>query len=554
MRIMKRIGWFFGLLLFSTITVFAQGKPLPSKYWIFFKDKGANKQSDPARFLSPKSVERRTRQNIPLDQKDLPVAAEYCQALKEAGVVVKHRSRWLNAVSAWIEPGQVDQIKQLPFVRSVEPMHQYKVDLGVTDTRKTDSYAPGYAINQIALFGLDFLHEKGYNGKGVLIAIMDSGFDRIDQNPGMAHLFERNAIIATKDFVDNDDVVFNEHSHGAFVFSILAGFIDGEYVGSAPGADYLLLRTEDVASETNAEEDNWLAAAEYADSMGADIFSTSLGYSEMDSGSVSYSPSDMDGKTAIITRAAQIAASRGILVVNSAGNSGHLPWRIITAPADGDSVLATGAVNDNGELVNFSSRGPTADGRIKPDLCAVGDGTFYLTQDGSINAGSGTSFSAPLMSGMAAALWQSQPNLTNMELMEIMKRSADKYNNPDNDFGYGVPDGRLAFELIHGQSAFDQLYLNENGVGVYPNPVTNEINVIVDYQNGTEGYVLEMYDDRGGIAVKELNVGEIRSGVNEFSFQLGSDLPFPVQSTFYLRLFNVDRSEVLFDRKMLYFK
>lgn len=550
MRTLKRFGVLSCLLLFTATIALGQGQTTATKYWIYFKDKGANKQQDPSRFLSPRALERRAKRGISLAQNDLPVDATYCQELESVGVVIRHRSRWFNAVSAVIEPWQADQVRNLPFVKNVQPIRRYKLDLGVTSTstHKVQTYAPGYAVGQIAQIGLDFLHNKGFNGKGILIAIMDSGFDGIDQNPGMSHLFDRGAIKVTKDFVEGDDNVYDEHNHGASVFSILAGFKENEYIGSAPGADYLLLRTEDVLSETNQEEDNWVAAAEFADSMGADIFSTSLGYSDMDSGSVSYLPSDMDGNTAIITRAADLAASKGILVVNSAGNNGN----IVTAPADGDSVLAVGAVDEEGVLASFSSGGPTADNRIKPELCAVGSGTYYLRDNGDVSAGSGTSFSAPLMSGLAASLWQSAPDLTNMELMEILKKSGDRANNPDNEYGYGIPNARTAFEMTHGQAWNDQLYLNEFGVGAYPNPVTDELNLIVDYQNADGIYLVEMYDTRGGIfAEKELTFSP---GTHITHWHLGEDIPYPGEALFYLRIWNADRTEVLFDRKMLYLK
>ena len=475
--------------IFTLLTILSVSGLLPlqsqsiqrEKSWIYFSSKTS---SEPFA-LSARSLERRRNQGIIPDQMDRPVSSSYLSQLTAMGVEIAHTSRWLNAVSVYGTPENLTAVKSLPFVKEVKKViafhsKQEIKGLSLAPANKT-GYDPGYSKDQLSMVGLDVLHSNGFNGAGVLISVMDNGFNNANKNPGLSHLFKSGRVLATWDFQDKETDVWTDGDHGAQVLSILAGYIEGQFVGSAPGASYILARTEVNGFERHIEEDNWVAAAEWADSIGADIFSTSLGYSDFEIGEQDYTPADMDGNTTVITRAADMAASRGILVINSAGNEGRGSWRIIIAPADGDSVLAVGSVDKERVLSDFSSVGPSADGRIKPDLCAMGGSTYFIHTDEKISYGSGTSFSCPIMSGLAACLWQSKPILTNMQLFDQLKRSADNYTSPDFQYGYGIPNGILAFKNINGFHPSDSpknLSLNENGIGMYPNPTANELNIV----------------------------------------------------------------------------
>jgi subtilisin family serine protease len=401
-----------------------------------------------------------------------------------------HRSRWLNAVSAMLEAEQVESLRRLPWVRGLRPVARYVGGPAELACTPVGGDSPEV---QLQMLGLDSLHRLGFEGAGIRIAVFDNGFDKVGQLPGFAHLFEGGQILATRDYVDGDGEVFApcvHCRHGTYVFSILAARDARGLSGSAPGASYILLRTEDDNSETPREEDNWVAAAEFADSLGAHIFTTSLGYRFFDPGFPDYSPADLDGNTAIITRAADLAASKGILVVNSAGNSGAAG---LNAPADGDSVLAIASVDGCGEYSSFSSQGPRVDGRIKPDLAARGESTYFLHSDGSLRQGNGTSFSCPLISGMAACLWQARPGASAADLADALRRSAHQASSPDSLLGYGIPQVRGTLGLL----------ASLESPRAYPNPATQVLTVELPAAPG--GWELGLFDLQGrnlGAAVR----------------------------------------------------
>ena len=330
--------------------------------------------------------------------------------------------------------------------------------------------------DKLSMLELDLLHAYNYTGRGVTIAVFDNGFRAVDTLSAFKHIFEEGRLISTRDFVDNDDNVFEDCGrnsfckHGSNVFSVLAARSPERLKGSAPDANYILLRTENDASETHQEEDNWIAAAEYADSLGAQVFSTSLSYRSFDAGEGNYSVEDMDGETALITLAADIAASRGIVVVNSAGNDGEFR---ISAPADGNEVITVGAVDKCESYSAFSSQGPTADGRIKPDVTAMGQSTFVLELNGRARQANGTSFSSPLISGFMACLIQASPESNRSQLYDALIKSADRFDKPDNLYGYGIPSASKAFEILRGQSLSSipniDLLSSQNAI-LYPNP------------------------------------------------------------------------------------
>lgn len=496
---MKGLRLLVGLLLVGFfMPVLGQNGSSVDKYWVYLTDKGDLSVYTPGDLLSQKALDRRARHGIMIQDNDYPVASTYIQGVAQAGAVILQPSKWFNAVSVEMDAATAVDVAALPFVREVASIRKYKRDMEPVEQYKT-GYATGSTESQLEMIGLDQMHQNGFNGTGVTIALMDNGFQNVDNNLYLSHLFTDNRIQATWDFVNNDENVYDEGWHGSAVLSILAGWKEEvqdsfNFYGSAHGATYILCHTENDASETTQEEDNWVAAMEFADSAGADIFSTSLGYSGMDDPNTSYDYSDFDGNTTIITIAADLAASKGIIVVNSAGNSGQ---NKITAPADGDSVIAVGAVDAERILAGFSSRGPSFDGRVKPDVCAMGFQATYVTSGGELSRGNGTSFSCPVMSGFIACILQAKPGTQNMELYDALIKGSHLYDNPDDDFGYGIPTAAAVLANLGAdplEAIVSTADLLETGSAVFPNPATDVLNIVID--NDATGYAgsMEIYD------------------------------------------------------------
>jgi hypothetical protein len=452
----------------------------PRRYYIEFTDKNNNQYSlsDPGAFLSEKAITRRNNQNIPLVENDLPVTRAYIDSVMATGARVLNVSKWFNAVTVVAASDTVlDRIAKYPFVRKSTLLKSGSLPVGKLpggiqsmDAPKVFDYgASGW---QTAIHKGNILHSLGYTGKGIIIAQLDAGFYHVDRLPAFSSLWLNNQILGTRDFVIPGSNVFEGHSHGMVVLSIMAGNLPGELIGSAPDASFWLLRTEDTGSEYPIEEDNWASAAEFADSAGADVINTSLGYSQFDDESMNLSYSNMNGNTARITRAADIASSKGMVVVTSAGNLGAGIWHYISAPADADSVLAVGAIDANGYIADFSSRGPTADGRIKPDVVGIGKGTWMADFTSGTRQGNGTSLSAPVITGLVACLWQANRGATARQIVSAVKESSDRYSQPDNDYGYGIPDFSLAHVLLEHEEPGSPL---QGRTIVYPNPFRSEL-------------------------------------------------------------------------------
>lgn len=433
--------WMLFILVFSSGFVNGQNY----QYFVRFTDKSDSPFSvaHPTAFLSQRAINRRGRQGILTTENDFPPNPAYLDSLMAKGASIIYTTRWLNGALIQASEVEKDTILQLPFVSQIEfetPVNSFRKRSFQSkfSIEETGSLNYADATAQINLLGVDSMHNAGFFGENMLIAVMDDGFRSANSISCLDSLFDKNHVLEIYDFVDKDSSVFDKGGHGTNVLSCMAGFVPGSLIAPAFRADYVLFRTEDGASETRAEEVFWLIAAEKADSLGVDVINTSLGYSTFDNPSDNYSTSEMDGNTAIITRAADLAASKGMVVVNSAGNSGNSSWQIITAPADGDSVLAVGATTRTGEVVAFSSRGPTADGAVKPDVMAVGWQTALCFTDNTTGTSQGTSFSSPLTAAMVAGFWQSRPYLTAFEVMESIRRSGSQYASPDNDYGYGL--------------------------------------------------------------------------------------------------------------------
>lgn len=482
---MPRIQQLLLLLCFTTIgnVLFAQ-----QKIWIYFKDKGPEQvqwAAAPASFLSQRALDRRMEAGKAVDMHDIPVSATYIRQLQNAGLQIHAASKWINAVSVKTEKSLAELQAICPAVTAIGTVAQFSSSeyqlARYNDspesrlaTTSADSFSYGDTRFQIQQLNLKCLHDRGFTGRDVLIAVFDAGFYGADTIPAFDSLWQQGRLVTYYDFVNHDTTVFDEHNHGMNVISTIVGNLPGQFVGAAPHAKLALARTENAFSETNQEEDNWMTAVEWADSLGADQIQSSLGYTVFDSGQVNYTYPDLDGNTTIVTRAADMAAARGILVVNSAGNEGNSPWHHISAPCDADSILCVGAVDFLNGYVNFSGVGPSFDGRVKPDVCALGLFTTIIGNDGSVTHGSGTSFSSPLMSGFSACLRSAHPLRSNMEVIQAIKQSANQFANPDTLLGYGIPDACKADSIL---SVMDSLALQidhpnvtEGLVAVYPNP------------------------------------------------------------------------------------
>ncbi len=434
-------------------------------YWVTFKNKAGTPYSvkNPEAFLSPKALARREKANIPVTTQDLPVNPKHVNQLVESGAVVQYTSRWFNAATIKATADVAKKLEALPNVASVAfvgktpvvSVWKNKAPEGTFDAERKaapiDSLHYGYADQQIRQLNGQSLHALGYLGAGITVVVLDGGFTSADKQFVFDSLRVKHLLTPARDFVDNDWEVCESSSHGTQVLSVMAGNQPGVLVGGAPNAAYVLVKTEDVRSEYRVEECNWIAGLEFADSIGADIVNSSLGYTTFSDTSMDYEYRNLDG-TSNASQAAELATARGMIVVNSAGNEGSSDWKYVGVPADSKGAFSIGAVNSKGEKAGFSSFGPTADGRIKPDVSAPGARVMAASASSNqIRPTSGTSLSAPMISGMIAALWSAFPEKTNAEIMDAVRKSGSQADAPDNELGYGIPDFLKAYQLLKGK-------------------------------------------------------------------------------------------------------
>lgn len=474
MKNSNRIFFAFLLLLFS-LSVSAQ----VNRYMVFFKDKNGTPFTidNPNQFLSDKSVERRVKQAVTVTEQDLPVTPAYVQGVAQTGASVFFTTRWMNGVLVQCDASLINAVLALSFVSRVEfvaPQQRLIKSGKRKGFFRTRDSEPGGAQTRVQLnmLGIPEMHADGFSGEGMTIAVLDGGFPGVNTATAFQKMFAEGRYndAVSHDFVRNTDNVFQYDDHGTKVLSVIAGDIPDQFTGGAPQANFQLYVTEDGSSEYRIEEYNWLFAAERADSAGVDIISSSLGYYDFDQASMNYSTAQMDGKTAIVTQAAQLAADRGIIVVTSAGNEGNIPsWKIITAPADGVDVVAVANVNAQGSASPSSSRGPSSDQRTKPDLAALGSGVTIIQQSGAIGSASGTSLAAPLITSLIAGVWQKFPDYTAKEIVAALKKTASRSGNPDNIVGYGIPGYVRVSNYLdrQGEANFD----------VYPNPAFDSLTI-----------------------------------------------------------------------------
>ena len=425
--------------------------------WVSFKDKGEDCSkflSSPQSVLSTKAIERRLKYKLPaLDNSDLPVNGSYVKEINLLGGTVKQKSRWFNSISMFASKELIEKIAALPFVDKIDVVVSYAANMktetlhaiskeNLSDSPKNgDVLDYGYSLTQLQQMNVPAVHNLGYHGEGMTVAVLDAGFSLLSHE-----VFQTMHIIAKWDFVNNnpgvgDSTDMGEGSHGTQTLSTIGGYKNGKQIGPAYAANFILAKTENTDSETPIEEDNWIAGIEWADSIGVDVSSTSLGYIDFDSPYTSYTWQDMNGNTCRITKAADLAVKKGIVVVNSAGNEGYnSSHNTLGAPADGDSVITVGAVTSSGTRASFSSVGPTVDGRIKPDIMAMGEevsvASPYSTTGYTYN--DGTSFSCPLAAGVATLVLQAHPYLTPIQIREALRNTASLHTSPNNTMGWGI--------------------------------------------------------------------------------------------------------------------
>ena len=445
------------LLFFLCFAMALWAQEAPGTYWVKLKDKKGTpfQINHPEAFLSQRSIHRRMKQQIPIDETDLPVSPVYLEQLKNLGAIVVHTSKWLNGATVrFADTTLIRTITALPFIQSVQLTKPAVITkstrIKFNDELNSDIPTANYgnAFNQLNQLNGPYLHNKGFRGKGIQIAVIDAGFWHVNQIAAFDSLRTTNRILGTRDFVDSKSDIYEQNSHGMSVLSCMGGNIPGTLMGTAPEASFYLFRSEDAATEYMVEEDNWVAAAELADSVGVDEINSSLGYNIFDDPKMSHPYSELNGKKTRVTQGANMAFEKGILIFTSAGNEGSKAWKHIIAPSDGENVIAVGAVDKVGTKASFSSVGPAYGGAIKPNVAAQGALTYLITGAGVEGYSSGTSFSSPVLAGMGACLLQANPAASVKQIKLAIEQSAYQYNKPDSLLGYGIPDFQKADLLL----------------------------------------------------------------------------------------------------------
>jgi serine protease AprX len=468
----------------------------PGFYYVVFKDKTGTpyELEYPQAFLSSKSLERRLRLGIPIIEEDLPVNPQYVQGVLQAsGGVTHHLSKWFNSMTLNLslldsaaQVSAIEQVTSLPYVQEVKSFSinetgaakrrlKQEDEMGPIELSVPNQYGYGLGFHQLNMVNTIRLHEADFRGQGVDVGIFDSGWLRADQMKAFAAIRDEGRLVMTRDFVNPQmPNVFDKSTHGTNVWGIMAGVMQDQFIGAAPMANYYLFQTEDVDSEYRIEEDNWVAAAELADSLGLDVINSSLGYSLFDDTTMNYQYSDMTGKVSRASIAAEKLAKKGVIVVNSAGNSGNGAWHYITAPADADGILAVGAVDSTIKVAGFSSHGPTYDGRVKPNVSAMGVRTYYPFSDDKIDRGNGTSYSSPIIAGSTASLLSAfDAPQSPIAVRDAIEKTGSLFPGYNADMGFGIPDFWWAYNLLIQNEALPSKQLD----CIFPNPGRDIINV-----------------------------------------------------------------------------
>lgn len=507
---MKQI-YFFTFLWLTTVG-FAQ-----EDAWVYFNNK-PNAQyyfDNPLEMLSQRALDRRINQNIAIDIKDVPIHQPYVDQIDAiSGIEVKAKSKWMNAVHVRGSLSDINALTAIEFVDHIEfadrslnvsgrnqasnrTSHFSSVNKTL-DTQITFAY--GTSANQAQMLNVHVLHQQEFTGAGKIIAVMDAGFPNVDAIQPFQRLIDNNQILGGYNFVAQSADFYTANSHGTMVLSTMGGYVENQLIGTAPDAKYYLFVTEDAAAENPVEESYWVEAAEMADSLGVDVINTSLGYFGYDNPNYSYTYANMDGVTSFISRGTNVAFSRGMICISSAGNSGSGPNPYIAVPADALHGLAVGAVKSDETYATFSSIGPSFDQRVKPDVMAQGQNAIVSGVNGTIGAANGTSFSGPIMAGAIASFWQAIPWATNQQVLDFIKQSADRYSNPTAQFGYGIPDFQSALTIAQLSVMTNQ----SKRFMIYPNPASAYLKV--SFPNNFGAAALIIYNSLGQL-VKTQNVG-----------------------------------------------
>jgi len=518
------------------------------RYAVFFKFKPQKEYAlaSPSRFLTEKAIQRRLREKVAVDSLDLPVTAAYLQEISAYSQELLYASKWLNAAVVVTDAAGKKKMEGLPFVQKVVWMAKGFISRTgnrnstgvIASTPKKwaieESYREAAAYDfQNELLGIPAMHQAGFTGKGITVAVFDSGFPGLDKAIPFAHVFTNKRVVGQLNVVRPwIKEVFRDNEHGTQVASLIFSNQAGTLVAGAHQAQVIFAITEDVATEYPIEELNWIRAAEYADSLGVDIINSSLGYLDFDEPSLTYTTAQLDGKTTYVTRGATLAAKRGILVVNSVGNYGSAGSSSLVAPADAQGILAVGSVNASSVVSTFSSRGPTADGRVKPELVAFGQSPVLVRGTGQVSSAAGTSFSAPQLTALAAGLWEAKPNWTKDELLTSLIKSGTQYATPDQNLGYGIPNFRSAY---YGAL----LGLNEKielGSSIYPNPLRSEslyirfgkeLRVTLNILDGSGRRIVEQVGERNTIQQPfVINLSDLSSGIYFLQLLDGKEIAY----------------------------
>lgn len=491
------------LLLLASISLSAQTVQQHYAFRVYLKDKGNTEfsVSDPGKFLSQQAIERKKTQQANIDESDFPISPDYFVQMKSAGGDVIAHSKWLKTITVQLkDSAQINNIRQLSFVDSAKYVWKGIRHPNPTSARPRlvttnyDGAVFGFTQKQFALHNAEQMARAGFCGKGKRVAVIDAGFTNFDVIP----LFNGILLGGFKDFVPSGDI-FSSSDHGTRVLSAMAVNQPGVMTGSAPEAAYWLLRSEDASSEFPVEEDYWVRAVEYADSIGIDLINTSLGYSTFDDKLLNYSHNDLDGKTVFMTRAANLAVEKGILMVASAGNEGNKAWGKTTPPSDAAVVLTVGAVDTDSVIAPFSSRGTIADGRLKPDVVSVGKGTVTVGYRGLVDFANGTSFSSPFLAGLVASLWSANPDLHHAEVTEIVKKSSDRYNRPDSVYGMGIPDFGKALKTVLQTLDVNKTSVAEKYFSLVRTAKDTYVTTLTEPDFSFDAYQINLLDESGNL-------------------------------------------------------
>ena len=488
--------------------------------WVYFTNKPDADfyLNNPLEMLSQRALDRRATQGIAPDATDVPVHADYIlQVSQTPGITVMAQSRWFNALHVRGEFANIQALQSLPFVASVSYAN-HNLNAGRPLQEKFEpvnknldiqvDFPYGNSANQIQMLNGHLLHQQDYTGAGKIIAVLDAGYPGVNTLGAFARLRDNNLILGGYNFPDRDNNIYSRSNHGTLVLSTMGGYVQNQLVGTAPDAAYYLFITEDIFSENPVEESYWVEAAEMADSLGVDVINSSLGYFGYDNPNYSYQYADMNGITGFASRGATLAASKGMAVVVSAGNSGAGANPHINVPSDAINVLAVGAVNASGQYAAFSSIGPSSDGRVKPDVMAQGQASVVANTQGNVVTGSGTSFAGPILAGMVASLWQAAPGLTSTQIMQVIRESAHLFSNPNPQFGYGIPNFEQALQQALGTQDFAGQV-----VVIYPNPF--QASLKVSMQRGE----FSLFDSTGRLILQQslssnpIDTAHLKAGV-----------------------------------------